>query len=45
MRLVSGGTWIAVGLDGYTAHSTDGENWTVTQVGANSWWGVAFCGE
>lgn len=36
------GRYIAVGLNGYTAYSTDGENWTIKTVGADSWYGIAF---
>ena len=30
------GIYVVVGIDGYTAYSTDGENWTRKAVGANS---------
>lgn len=36
------GVYVAVGLDGYTAYSTDGENWTIKTVGADSWYGISF---
>lgn len=36
------GIYVAVGLDGYTAYSTDGENWTRKTVGADSWYGISF---
>ena len=36
------GIYVVVGIDGYTAYSTDGENWTRKAVGANSWYAIAF---
>ena len=36
------GIYVVVGLDGYTAYSTDGENWTRKTVGTESWYAIAF---
>ena len=39
------GIYVVVGLDGYTAYSTDGENWTRKTVGTESWYAIAFRSE
>ena len=36
------GIYVVVGLDGYTAYSTDGENWTRKTVGTESWYAICL---
>ena len=42
---VPGNMFVAVGVNGRMAHSTDGVNWTQITVGSGIWYAVAYGGE